>query len=43
MIAVWSGKPAQGLGGTADIVKYSIENKKTVWHVDNIACKVIKL
>lgn len=25
MIAVWDGKPAQGLGGTADVVRYARE------------------
>jgi hypothetical protein len=33
MIAVWNGKPAAGLGGTADIVKYSLASGKPVVHL----------
>ncbi len=32
LIAVWDGKPAKGLGGTADIVNLAIkQNKKYIW------------
>jgi hypothetical protein len=30
LIAVWDGKPAKGLGGTADVVRYARETGKTV-------------
>ena len=30
LIAVWDGKPARGLGGTADIVRYARDNRKAV-------------
>lgn len=31
MVAVWNGRPAGGLGGTADIVEYAKKKKKVVW------------
>jgi hypothetical protein len=34
LIAVWDGKPAQGFGGTADIVSYAKSHKVPVLHVD---------
>ena len=34
LIAVWNGKPAAGLGGTADIVKYALESAKEVLHIN---------
>lgn len=43
LIAVWDGKPARGLGGTADIVKYAIENKKQVIHINTTSYQVSKL
>lgn len=30
LIAVWDGKPARGLGGTADVVRYAMERHKPV-------------
>ncbi len=36
LLAVWDGKPAKGLGGTADIVKYARQELKPVIHVDPI-------
>ena len=30
MVAVWDGKPAEGLGGTADVVRYTQEVRKHV-------------
>ena len=30
LIAVWDGKPARGLGGTADIVRYARDSGKAV-------------
>jgi hypothetical protein len=34
LIAVWDGKPAQGLGGTADIVSYAQANKHPILHLN---------
>jgi hypothetical protein len=34
MVAVWNGKPAQGLGGTADMVQYAKVSSKTVIHLN---------
>ncbi len=34
MVAVWNGRPAAGLGGTADIVKYALNSGKPVLHLD---------
>jgi hypothetical protein len=34
VIAVWNGKPASGLGGTADIVLYAREHGKNVVHLN---------
>jgi uncharacterized phage-like protein YoqJ len=36
VIAVWDGKPARGLGGTADAVKYAIDSKKKVFHINPV-------
>ncbi len=43
VIAVWDGKPAQGLGGTGDIVQYAHEHGKKVIHVDLVARRVVPL
>ncbi|MCW5775359.1 MAG: hypothetical protein KIS87_02790 [Phycisphaeraceae bacterium] len=34
LIAVWDGKPARGLGGTGDVVRYAMEHHKPVVHVN---------
>jgi len=34
LLAVWDGKPAQGKGGTADIVLYAQETAKPIFHID---------
>lgn len=36
IIAVWDGEPAEGLGGTADIVAYAQITGKAVLHLDPI-------
>lgn len=36
MVAVWDGKPAKGLGGTADVVKYAQEKQKPIIYLDPI-------
>jgi hypothetical protein len=37
LIAVWDGKAARGLGGTADIVHFAQSRSKRVLHLDTIA------
>lgn len=34
LIAVWDGKPAEGLGGTADVVNYAHQIGRPVVHID---------
>jgi hypothetical protein len=34
LVAVWNGKPAAGLGGTADIVKYAFTQKRRLIHIN---------
>lgn len=34
LIAVWDGRPAKGLGGTADIVEYARNLGKSIHHLD---------
>lgn len=36
LIAVWDGEPAEGLGGTADIVAYAQERGVPVFHIDPV-------
>jgi hypothetical protein len=33
-IAVWDGRPAKGLGGTADVVRYALTHGKQVIHIN---------
>ncbi|MFL6213398.1 MAG: hypothetical protein ACJ74J_05825 [Blastocatellia bacterium] len=40
VLAVWNGKPAAGLGGTADVVRYAIQQRKRIIHLDPIKQKV---
>jgi hypothetical protein len=40
MIAVWNAKPAKGLGGTADIVAYAKEQRRTIVHINPDSRKV---
>jgi hypothetical protein len=35
LIAVWNGKPAAGLGGTADIVKYARDRDKWIFWINS--------
>lgn len=37
LVAVWDGKPAAGLGGTADVVAYAQQQGKAVLHLDPTA------
>ncbi len=34
IFAVWDGEPAKGIGGTADIVRYALQNHKSVVHLN---------
>lgn len=36
LIAIWNGAPAKGLGGTGDVVAFSVEKGKTVVHINNV-------
>ncbi|SHF33508.1 hypothetical protein [Chryseobacterium takakiae] len=36
IIAIWDGKPAKGLGGTGDIVKIALQQKKSVYHINPV-------
>ena len=40
LIAIWDGKPAGGLGGTADVVAYARQNGKAVRHIDTTIQKI---
>lgn len=42
LIAVWDGKPAAGLGGTGDVVKYAKSLGKRFFHI-NPATKEVRL
>ncbi len=37
LVAVWDGKPAAGLGGTADVVRYALERGKRVLHLNPVS------
>ena len=43
LLAVWDGEPARGLGGTADIVAYALQQRKPVIHLDPINRSVTRL
>jgi hypothetical protein len=34
MIAVWDGKPAKGMGGTAEVVAFAIERRVPLTHIN---------
>jgi hypothetical protein len=34
VLALWDGKPAQGLGGTADVVQYARDTRKKIIHLN---------
>ena len=40
IFAIWDGKRARGLGGTADVVRYAILNKKQVVHFNPLTKEV---
>ncbi|MBT4933924.1 MAG: hypothetical protein HOL66_00010 [Rhodospirillaceae bacterium] len=41
LLAIWDNKPAKGLGGTADIVSFAIQNRKRVFHINPFTRKKI--
>jgi len=43
LLAVWDGRPADGVGGTADVVSYALERGKVVIHIDPISRTVRRL
>jgi len=43
VFAVWNGQEAKGLGGTADIVKYALDNNKKVVHFNPVSRAVEEL
>jgi hypothetical protein len=43
VIAVWDGKPAKGLGGTADIVEYARGKRKAIVQLDPVRHLVDRL
>ena len=42
LIAIWNGKPAKGLGGTADIVQYAQEQSCKLIHINPLARSVTR-
>lgn len=42
LLAIWDGKPARGLGGTADIVEYAQQENKQIIRLDPISRSVSK-
>jgi hypothetical protein len=43
LIAVWNGLPANGLGGTADVVKYAREQCKKIIHINPARHAIVEL
>jgi hypothetical protein len=43
LLAIWDGKPAAGLGGTADVVKYALSQGTDVVHIDPLNYTVKRL
>lgn len=40
LLAVWNGKPAAGLGGTGDVVRYAQQRQKRIIHLNPITHEV---
>jgi len=36
LVAVWNGRPAAGLGGTADVVAYALRHGRTVYQINPV-------
>jgi hypothetical protein len=45
LIAIWDGEPSRGMGGTAEVVEYALDQKKTVLWIDakNPSVAVVRL
>lgn len=43
VIAAWDGKPARGLGGTGDIVRYALSKGRKVMQIDPVSGGVTEL
>jgi len=43
IFAVWNGKNAKGLGGTADIVQYALDRNKKVVHFNPVSRVVMEI
>ncbi len=43
LVAVWDGKLATGLGGTADAVGYALQCGKRIVHLDPVSRTVNKI
>jgi len=43
LIAVWDGRPAGGLGGTGDIVRYAVQRGKQTLHLNPVTQEVSDL
>ncbi|HKQ50780.1 MAG TPA: hypothetical protein VJT74_00325 [Pyrinomonadaceae bacterium] len=43
LIAVWDGKPASGLGGTADVVRYASQTRTSLIHLNPVSRLVLNL
>ncbi len=43
VIAVWNGQPAKGLGGTADAVKYALDQKKLIVYINPLTKQVYEM
>jgi hypothetical protein len=42
LVAVWDGKPAHGIGGTADIVRYALSSRKPVIRLNPVSRRVLR-
>lgn len=43
LVAVWNGKKAKGLGGTADVVHYAQKYGKRIFHLNTLTYSVTQL
>jgi hypothetical protein len=43
LIAVWNGRPAAGLGGTADVVAYALRRGRKIYQINPVTHKVSDL
>jgi hypothetical protein len=43
LLAVWNGRPSNGLGGTADIVQFALQNRRPIIHLDPCARTISRI